>query len=356
MLQINVQPYASDALEDAMRLAQTKALNSFTFSDCLNYLNYAWSDIYNRIANIDAGYYSRRVRITQRHTKLPPYVKNTILIYRAQSENDHSRQVYKASGNNDYNASGTYNIHGTELFVPDAEYSNIWMEYVPACPFITFTKNNRDPVLHDEYEVTPTDDWLLYHMYKLNITRTEDQSAIIGLELEHRSTHAKKDITDIVLKEGYNIDFIKCDYPYIFISYSNDWEHICGFFDSNLDFNRWNGFDFTGRPTNVELLDAHYNDKTGLGIVIKDYNDHERIKELGWTPDTLLIYPAPEVYRYLVARLADKLSALNESNVMGVQKELVEARYAFEAFLKKDKAAWQRINIVNGPTIADQII
>ena len=40
MLQVDVCPFASDALEDAMRLAQTKALNSYTFSDCLNYLNY----------------------------------------------------------------------------------------------------------------------------------------------------------------------------------------------------------------------------------------------------------------------------------------------------------------------------
>jgi hypothetical protein len=89
--------------------------------------------------------------------------------------------------------------------------------------------------------------------------------------------------------------------------------------------------------------------------VIVDHNDGDQIKELGWTPDSMLIYPAPEAYRLLVATLADKLSALNESNVMGVSKELVEAKYAFMNFLKRDKSSWVRINNVTGPTIGDML-
>ena len=77
------------------------------------------------------------------------------------------------------------------------------------------------------------------------------------------------------------------------------------------------------------------------------------IKELGWTPDTRLVYPDPVVYRYLVARLAEKFAALNESNIMGVQSELVDARFAFHAFLKKDKSAWDRIRNVTPATITD---
>ena len=110
-----------------------------------------------------------------------------------------------------------------------------------------------------------------------------------------------------------------------------------------------------------------------MGVVIKDYDDTEevevedtqtglmvkrqvpKVKELGFTPDTVLNYPCPEMYRLLVARLADKFSALNESNVMGVQKELTEATYAFNAFCQKDKSAWVRIDNVNGPTIGDLI-
>ena len=95
-----------------------------------------------------------------------------------------------------------------------------------------------------------------------------------------------------------------------------------------------------------------------MGVTILDYNDTDnngqpKAKQLGWTPDTRLDYPAPEMYRYLVARLADKFSALNESNVMGVQKELVEAHYAFEAFIAKDKSAFKRINNANPASIGD---
>ena len=66
MLQIDVKSIASDALEDAMRLAQTKAINSYSWSDCLNYLNYSWSDMYNRIAMIDDCYYSNTVLLTKK--------------------------------------------------------------------------------------------------------------------------------------------------------------------------------------------------------------------------------------------------------------------------------------------------
>jgi hypothetical protein len=78
-----------------------------------------------------------------------------------------------------------------------------------------------------------------------------------------------------------------------------------------------------------------------------------RIKELGYTPDTVVVYPCPEMYRYLVARLADKFSAFNESNVMAVQKELVESKYAFEAFCERDKSSWKRIDNVNTGWVTD---
>ena len=97
MLQIDVTPYASDALEDAMRLAQTKSLNSYSFSDCMQHLNNAWSDIYGRLAMIDAGYYSTCVRITQKLTRLPPFVKNCVSIFSARQLNDFNRQVYRSA-------------------------------------------------------------------------------------------------------------------------------------------------------------------------------------------------------------------------------------------------------------------
>ena len=38
---------------------------------------------------------------------------------------------------------------------------------------------------------------------------------------------------------------------------------------------------------------------------------------------------------------------------MGVQSELADARFAFFAFLKKDKSAWERMRNVNPATATD---
>lgn len=382
MLQVNMKPYASDALEDAMRLAQTKALNSYTFSDCLSYLNYAWRDIYDRMAMIDDGYYGVNVRLLRKMTKIPPFVKNTALVYAAQSPNGYDRIVYRSSGTTDLSSPGTYHISGTDLWCPDAERRTVWLYYVPACPQIFFTHHNRDPILHDE--VPDTERNSLYGLFQLkgydeageevvfdtsneDAVSSEDMRGVIKWVMMHRGTMEEEDITDHLVVETedsddgfWNIRYISCDYPYIFVSYKHSitGEHLSGFYDKDMNFNKYNPFEFTGRNSDVEYVKARWNDKTGMGVTVLDYNDTNpdgtpKCKELGWTPDTLLDYPVPEMYRYLVARLAEKFSALNESNVMGVQKELVEAKYAFEAFLDRDKSSWKRIVNVNPTTITD---
>lgn len=374
MLQINTTNYASDALEDAMRLAQTKALNSYTFSDCLNYLNYTWRDIYDRVACIDDGYYGTNVRITQRLTKLPKLVKNTLQIYYAQNPLGYDRVLLRESGTTDITASGTYKISGTDLYVPDAGGRSIWMYFVPACPMIFFTHHNRDPIIHDDDQEPVRND--IYGLFKLvgYIDDEEIDLKVVDREtlknvnkwvMRHRNLalNQQEDVTDIYtaaplndINDGeWNIVYISCDYPYIFITYEHSitGEHLSGFFGADRQFNKYNPFAFLGRNSDVEYLVCHWNDKTGMGVVVKDYNDNGSIKELGWTPDTRLDYPAPEMYRYLVARLANKLATLNESDVMGVQAELVEAQYAFEAYLSKDKSAFKRINNVNPPNIGD---
>lgn len=418
MLQVNVKPLASDCLEEAMKLAQIKALNSFDYSDCLNYINYAWSDIYSRMACIDDGYYARTVKITQKKTLLPPYVKNSVLVYKSREATGSPSIILRRSGYDDMDSTDTYHISGAELYVPAAEYGNIWLRYVPACPQLFFTHHNRDPKLHDEYEEKRNKFYGLYYiagrntyikaeeystelqyfeydyvvhdwkdvtgqvddtnfMKYYNKTADEDIITIDPADLEadlslitqwvlvsRADNIAYTDITQYVFGQGPNweIKYVSCDFPYIFVSYQHKitGDYLTGFFDRDLYFNQWNGMDFIGRGTNCLLVSAMHNDKTGMGVVVKDYNDldeegNPRIKELGWTPDTMLDYPCPEMYRYLVARLADKFSALNESDVLGVQKELAEARYAFEAYLEKDKSAWKRINNVNPATIADYL-
>lgn len=382
MLQVNMKPFASDALEDAMRLAQTKALNSYTFSDCLNYLNYSWRDIYDRMAMIDDGYYGVNVRLTKRMTKLPPFVKNTVLVYAAQGPQGFDRIAYRSAGTTDLSSPGTYRISGTDLWCPDAERRRVWLYYVPACPQVFFTHHNRDPILHDE--VPDAERSATYNMHVLKAydaggeevafdtsvdgaAGREELKGVARWEMAHRAGTSSEDITDsLALEAGddedgkWDICYISCDFPYIFVTYEHSvtGEHLSGFYDREMHFNAYNPFDFTGRNSDVEYLRAKWNDKTGMGVWVLDYNDRDadgnaRCKELGWTPDTLLDYPIPEMYRYLVARLADKFSALNESNVLGVQKELVEARFAFEAYLDRDKSSWKRIVNVNPATITD---
>ena len=473
MLQIDICPYASDALEDAMVLAQTKSLNSYTFSDCLNFLNYIWSDIYSQICMIDSGYYSETVRLTKELTKLPRFVKNSIMVYSARTQTDFCRTIYRQSGDTDQRACGTYRISGTDLFCPDATHRTVWLEYCPQPAQIFFTHHNRDPkILPDDYNVERNSIYNIWKLYgdDIDIANNEvTQQQIASVKkwyFKHRNAVADipdNDITEYIIRESdengqWLLKYISCDYPYIFCSYQHsvteEWHS--GFFNREMEWTEYNPFEWVGRNDNVEYLACHYNDKTGLGVIIRDWNDLEttllnteklpelvdtviyvdnyfeykasdgtvlkltqgywynryandftyepvddataypqdpddkdvvnlngtlyryylesnewrevqdikkiaqkqtkpKIKELGWTPDTKLVYPAPEVYRYLVARLAEKFSALNESNVMAVQSELADAKFAFQAFLKKDKSAWERMRNVNPASLTDWI-
>lgn len=416
MLQVSLKPYASDCLVEAMSLAQIKALNSFTFVDCLNYLNYAWSDIYSRMACIDSGYYAKTVRITRKETKLPKYVKNSVLVYRAQEANSTARQIFRASGWDDMGGRDTYRIDGDTLFVPAAEQSVVWLRFVPACPELFFTHRNRDPKILDTWEdkrdkmyglyilqgartyklaeaYDPDAQYFLYnnasgkwedmssHVTNKNCSKyyvkvpkedvevvdiedtNEDLSTVTEWRLLSRADNsAFTDITKQVAIVGnnYEVEWASCDFPYIFLTYKHKvtGERKCGFLDRDMFFNEWNGFDWTGRGTNCSFVYAKHNDRTGLAVHVKDWNDldqdgNPKVKEVGWTPDSIIDWPCPEAYRYLVARLAQKFAAMNESSIMGVEIELSEAKYAFEAFLQKDKSSWQRINNVNPATIAD---
>lgn len=403
MLQIDVVPYASDALEDAMKLAQTKSLNSYSFSDCMQHLNNTWADIYSRLALIDSGYYSTCVRITQKLTHLPPFVKNCISVFAARQLNGFERQVYRPAHNTDLCSSGSYMISGNDLYVPDADRKTVWLEYVPQPQQIFFTHHNRDPKiipfaytksegvssLKDEFKPKYETLYNLYKLHGYTIVKNdngedveeevldwdrEKLKTIKVWKLVHRANPAySEDITENVTKEcdidngEWQVVFISCKYPYIFISYEHSitGEHYSGFLTKDMEWTEYNPFAYIGLNSNVEYIKVGWNDKTGMGVTVQDYNDiidenddengngMPRVKEMGWTPDTKLIYPDTVVYRYLVARLADKLAALNESNVMGVQRELTDAEYNFEAFINKNKAGFTRIQNVNPITVGD---
>lgn len=473
MLQIDVCTFASDALEDAMRLAQTKSLNSYNFSDCLSFLNYVWADIYKQICMVDSGYYSKTVRLTQKLTRLPKFVMNTVTVYSAQRPTDFNRILYRSSGMSDLTAARTYHISGTDLWCPDAERTTVWLEYCPQAPQIFFNHHNRDPKIWPDGHDTERQS--LFGINKLigisggkevdvaDKTVTQEQIAACSeWVLRHRNKLSgvpDEDVTEYLVKEidhdgQWRLKYVSCDFPYVFCSFQHDvtGEWHSGFYTKDWEWTDFGPFDFTGRNSNVEYTECKWNDKTGMGVIVRDWNDFDtkllnisklpevantvlfvendfeyvasdevaykfsqgywytkfatdynyekvqtvtelpavpdindvvlmdgmlyrydgarwteasgavhvaqaetspKVKELGWTPDTKLVYPAPEVYRYLVARLAEKFSALNESNIMGVQSELADARFAFQAFLKKDKSAWERMRNVNPANVAD---
>jgi hypothetical protein len=275
-------------------------------------------------------------------------------VYASQSPVGFNREIFRSSGYNDLQSYSTYHISGFDLYCPDAERRHVWLNYIPIQPMIFFTMHNRDPKLYETFDKVQN---LIYNMYEL-IIGTIPGGKTYTMRHRNLTTGIEIDITDIIIKEDWDITYISCDYPYTFISYKHKitGDFHSGFFKDIIGNSEWidyNPFAFTGRDSNVEYYKTNWNDKTGMGVVVKDYNDSERFKELGWTPDTMLAYPSPEVYRLLVAMLADKFAALNESNVMGVQKELVEAQYAFNMFLKKDKSSWVRIDNINSPTISD---
>jgi hypothetical protein len=402
MLQIGLKTYASDALEDAMRLAQTKAFNSYTWSDCINELNDTWMDIFQQIAFVDEGYYSKTVRLTKKLTKLPVCVKNTIKVFAAQTTNSYNRELFRASGYDDLNGWNTYHISGWDLYCPDAERRTVWLNYVPQQPMLFYTRDNRDPKLYLDIDALPAKVGGLpqhYGMWTITMTAvplgaqryvygTIGDSALARyrIDMVYRNTTAGIPNQEITLNfehaMGYtatggtdhppdwSIHNIIADFPYVFVTYKNVHtdEHLSGFykgFPDDHEFIEFNPFDYTGRNSNVEYRSVKWSDKTGMGAIVDDWGDmyindnddthtlRPKTKELGWTPDSLIVYPGPEVYRLLVARLADKLAALNESDMMVIQKKLTDAEFAFKAFLGKDKSSWQRIDNVNGPTISD---
>ena len=294
MLQVDVCPFASDALEDAMRLAQTKSLNSYTFSDCINFLNYVWSDIYSQICMIDSGYYSKTVKLTKKLTKLPRFVKNSVMIYSAQGPMDSNRMLFRQANNMELLDRYTYLISGTDLWCPDAERSSVWLEYCPQPAQIFFTHHNRDPKLYpDGHDVKRNSIYNLYQLIGDNILNVSDKTVtpeqiatVQKWELRHRNPLNTEviDITADVIQPSdengtWELKYITCDFPYIFCSYQHsvtaEWKS--GFFDKDMQWTDYNPFEWVGRNDNVEYLECHYNDKTGMGVIVRDWNDFDEI-------------------------------------------------------------------------------
>jgi len=163
--------------------------------------------------------------------------------------------------------------------------------------------------------------------------------------------------TGSVRRDGWTIVSFILDNPWAFISYMNDVTGECESFISrhimdHVPADKYNPFDFQGRGSNVQFVSAKYNDYTGLGATVLDHADG-LYKEMGWTPDTLMVYPSRIMYNYMVASMAQRFAALNGSSIMAVEMALIKASDEMGMWLKKNKSAWGRADNVTGPQLSD---
>jgi hypothetical protein len=364
--------FASDAIEDAQRIAKVNAFNSKTYSEILSYLNLAWKTIYQRIVMIDSGFYAKTIRLTDKQTRLPPFVKNVVRVYAAPQANMFNREPFREAGQTDMLSRNTFFVSGFDIYCPEARVRSVWCEYVPVEEHLSYTLHNRDPKILEAY--TPPVHWdannkQKYGHYTLDYVPAAGTAAA-KYYLTSRIDHNKRmDITEMFnmsndMESGDSIRYdaipssIICDFPYIFVTYYNAVvdECVSGYYIDVLNdhaFNMYNPFEFTGRASNVEYIAASFNDKTGMGVVVKDHDDNNRYKEMGFTNDSLIQYPSSECFDLLVAMLANEFAAGNESTVMQAANRLVEAKYNFEAFLEKNKASWKRITNINTQSFGD---
>ena len=372
MLNNSLKIYASDVILAAQRLAHIKSDNAFPYQDCVTYLNDAWQDIYGRLENIDSGFFSKVVRLTHVTTRLPANLRNVVCVFTATQLVGANRNVLRTSGTGDIAAPGTYHISGNELYVPDVRRRTTWLEYVPNCPYIFYTLYNRNPIVKDEtrpvYKTAYGVYTLTCYVGDASIEFNGDDvrerlSRTSKIVLHHNSGNARfnRDITHLVKcyedspEEGsWQLCYISCDYPYIFITLVNDLsnEYRCFFLNASGEHTDYRPFAYNGRPGSLEYIETGWNDNNGLGVTVLDHSTNSYL-QLGWTPDTLISYPAPEVSRLLIAKLAARFAALNESELTSTQMELAAATYSFEAYADKNKAGAKRIENVNPATIAD---
>jgi hypothetical protein len=269
------------------------------------------------------------------------------------------RYPYRASSMTDLDARNTYHISGFDLYVPDVNKTGreIWLEYTPEPPFLTYTKNNRDPKIYQEPPKEPLNLYPAKVRYGAWRISGDGTPATPYTATNLYDTTLTVDLQQILVRENKSIVSIFLDSPYIFVAYQDT---VTGDYESwilkdactNPRWIRFNPFDFQGRASNIEYLSVKWNDYTGMGCIIRDH-ETDRILELGWTPDTVIDYPSPIMRNYMVAHLARKFADLNGAQMQAVDNEIASATYQMSNFLARDKSGWFRMDRTVGLTLGD---
>ena len=98
-----------------------------------------------------------------------------------------------------------------------------------------------------------------------------------------------------------------------------------------------------GRPTNCEALYAVHNDFTMGDIIVKDHGDGEKIKKLGFFPDTKISYPNSITQDLLTYMLADRIAKISTIDSHLIAEGLMDSWERFEEYTKVNQAAFHRI-------------
>lgn len=358
--------FCSDIVKKAFRAAHQQAMNQFGFDDLRYIINQQWRYIYERIAQIDGGFYNQKVALNNRLTQMEPMVLRTVQVFREDPYTG-IREIFKHGDNTQYNSRRTYYIEGNDLYCQEAAYNNyIFCEYTPAPKELFFTMNNRTPeYLPQTYVPPPITN--RYHSYLLIQSGS-------NYFLQHINNPSNTyDITPI-LSRGigtsntlYTIASVIPSYPYCFVSYKhNNSGEYSSYILKNLlgavERHYYNPFEYTGRHSNVKFIEAKHNEDNGMYCVVQDYDDIDpntgivpAIKKLGWTPDTVIDFPHDCVFDLLVANTALRIANRNESEFKDIEYMVQKAELELNMWIKKDANNFYRINNTVGRRWSDYI-
>ncbi len=353
---VNEVVYASDLIEEAQTLAKTKAYNSFSFRELLGLLNNIYQYTYERLALVDDGFWSKTIQLTNVKTTLPPCVKNAIKVYTTMHPDGWDRIPYHPAGNRTMRDGLTFKVSGMDIFVRDAERRPVFCEYIPEPPLLYFTKNNRDPEMLDDYVAPNTLPQRQAYGRMCDLVHENGRWVLESLNM---GVLEPVDITEFIEMPGYTLVTCISDCPYVFVSYVDDLRgeyvsYVLKDLLGSMSRSRYNPFDYQGRSSKVRFYEAKYNDYTGMGVVIKDQEDG-RFKRLGWTCDTIVTYPQAIMRHYIVARLAQRLADRNSTDVMEVERAVVDTERSLGQFIKRNQASFDRIQNVVGIHVSDYL-